>query len=80
MSEHLGRSETSVAAELACRLTQLKTLRAAGGLREHVERATHGRPPDRACLPGHDKKWEGYLLGVEEAIHAAEEWLRESDV
>lgn len=41
-------------------------------LREHIYEQTHGDPPDRKCLPGSDEKWEGYQLGVEEAIAAAE--------
>lgn len=45
-------------------------------LRGVVYRATHGSPPNRACLPGGDAKWEGYLLGVEEAARAAESWMR----
>lgn len=43
--------------------------------REIIERGTYGSPPDRACLPGSDEKWRGYQLGVEDAIHATEEWL-----
>lgn len=39
---------------------------------ERIYEQTHGNPPDRACLPGSDEKWEGYLLGVEEAGRAAE--------
>jgi hypothetical protein len=45
-------------------------------LRQHIEQSTHGDPPLRSCLPGSDEKWEGYLLGVEDAIAAAEEWVR----
>lgn len=46
-------------------------------LRDHIVTRTHGGPPNRACLPGSDAKWDGYLLGVEDAIAAAEEWLSE---
>lgn len=41
-------------------------------LRDRIERQTCGQPANRACLPGSDDKWEGYLLGIEEAIAAAE--------
>lgn len=44
-------------------------------VREHIIERTHGEPPQRECLPGPDDKWDGYQLGVEEAICAAEEWL-----
>lgn len=47
-----------------------------GSLRDAVLRATHGDPPDRACLPNRsDREWETYQLGVEEAICAAEAWM-----
>lgn len=43
-------------------------------LRRAVYAETHGDPPDRECLRGSDDKWAGYVLGVEEAIRAAEAW------
>jgi hypothetical protein len=46
-------------------------------LKDYVAQATHGLPPDRACLKGSDDKWDGYLLGVAEATHAADQWFRE---
>lgn len=45
-------------------------------LAAHVYEQTHGDPPNRACLKGDDAKWEGYLLGVEEALRAAESFPR----
>jgi hypothetical protein len=44
-------------------------------LPDFIEQQTHGQPPDRDCLKGSDDKWEGYLLGVEEARHAAQGWI-----
>jgi hypothetical protein len=32
-----------------------------------IRERTHGEPPDRASFGGSDDKWDGYLLGVEEA-------------
>lgn len=39
-------------------------------LREYIQRATHNL--DRSSLGGTDEKWDGYLLGVEDATAAAE--------
>lgn len=44
-------------------------------LRDAIERQTVGVPAERDCLPGSDEKWEGYRLGVEEAILAAEAYM-----
>jgi hypothetical protein len=44
-------------------------------LPDFIEQQTHGQPPNRDCLKGSDDKWEGYLLGVEEAKHAAQGWI-----
>lgn len=44
-------------------------------LRKAVMRDTCGDPPDRKALPGTDEKWDGYLLGIEEAIAAVESWM-----
>ena len=44
-------------------------------LPDFIEQETHGQPPNRECLKGSDEKWEGYLLGVEEAKHAAQGWI-----
>jgi hypothetical protein len=44
-------------------------------LPDFIEQQTHGQPPHRDCLKGSDEKWEGYLLGVEEAKHAAQGWI-----
>jgi hypothetical protein len=43
----------------------------------YIQDRTHGRPADRTALSGSDEKWNGYLLGVEEATRAAEGWVRE---
>jgi hypothetical protein len=40
-------------------------------LAAQIRASTMGDPPDRACLGGSDEKWEGYRLGIEEAIEAA---------
>lgn len=41
-------------------------------IRQHIYQQTHGDPPDRKYLPGSADKWDGYQLGVEEAVGAAE--------
>lgn len=45
-------------------------------LRAHVYEQTHGDPPNRTCLAGSDDKWNGYLLGIEEALRAIESFPR----
>jgi hypothetical protein len=50
-----------------------------GGIRQHIYEATHGDPPRRRSLPGSAEKWEGYLLGVEEAAVAAEAFAMAMD-
>jgi hypothetical protein len=45
-------------------------------IKRTIYEQTHGDPPDRACLGGSDDKWDGYLLGVEEAAVVAEAQLR----
>lgn len=40
-----------------------------------IRHQTTGWPPDRSVLAGSDDKWEGYCLGVDEAIQAALEFL-----
>lgn len=48
--------------------------RAETSLREYVETRTHGNDAS-GVLRGSADKRRGYLLGVEEAIQAAEDWL-----
>lgn len=47
-------------------------------LQRYVYEQTHGDPPDRTSLNGSDDKWRGYLLGVDEALRAAESWYADN--
>lgn len=42
-----------------------------------IRYSTTGVPPERSCLAGTDEKWEGYTLGIDEAVEAIEGALRE---